>query len=148
VGDELPRIKPTPPPIPADRRGSGILVFFDEKPVNVQYEDVRRELRVAHCFRELDDTSHAFDHLIIMLLMLPRSPGRDSAVETIVNLKMEFFGYEDETDGLSGTTNEGTARRGRAPVQGNVQRSADGTLVYRHGQAGQQEECPVRYRDQ
>ena len=136
VADELPRIKPTPPPLPADRRGSGILVFFDEKPVNVQYEDVRRELRVAHCFRELDDVSHAFDHLIIMLLMLPRSTGRDAAVETIVNQKMEFFGHEDETNGLPRASSESGARREREALQGNVQRRPDGTVVYRHGQAG------------
>jgi hypothetical protein len=134
VVDELPRIKPTPPPLPTNRRGSGILVFFDEKPVNVQYEDVRRGLRVAHCFKELDDVSHAFDHLVIMLLMLPLSSARDNVVETIVNLKMEFFGNEDEANGLPRATSKSGARRERETLQRNVQRRPDGTVVYRHGQ--------------
>lgn len=131
VANELPRIKPTPPPLPAHRRGSSILVFFDGKPVNVQYEDVRRELRVAHCFRELDDVSHAFDHLIIMLLMLPRSTGRDTAIETIVNQKMEFFGHEEESSGHHRASQDDPAQRGRSPVQGDVQRGPDCPVVYR-----------------
>jgi hypothetical protein len=134
--DELPRIKPTPPPIPAHGGRSDILVFFDDQPVTLQYENMRHELRVAHCFKELDDVSHAFDHLVIMLLMLPRSASRDDCVETIVNMKMEFFGHEDEANGLSRATSEDQTRREHSQVSGNVQRRPDGTVVYRHGKPG------------
>ena len=148
VGDELPRIKPTPPPVPAHSGRSSILIYFDDQPVKVQYETVRNELRVAHCFKELDDVSHAFDHLIIMLLMLPRTKSRDDAVETIVNMKMEFFGHEDETNGLPGTASEGAARRGHSPVQGNVRRGPHSTELRGSRSTERQAECPIRYRDQ
>ena len=126
AADELPRLRPAPPPLP----GGDVLVYFDKVPVKVQYEAVRRELRVAHCFKELEDVSHAFDHLVVMLLMLPRSTARDECVETIVNLKGEFYGAE-ESDGCVRATSKDRARSEHAAVQRDVQRSTDCPIVYR-----------------